>query len=53
MLKKIGEWIPDLLMIAGAAAVSVAFGMEYLPAGIAVAGLFLIGAGYLAAKGAR
>lgn len=46
-------WLPDALMLAGAASVSWGASLVYLPAGWIVAGLFLIVAGVLAVKGGR
>lgn len=39
--------LPDVLMVAGAGAISVGAGMVYLPAGWIVAGLFALAAGVL------
>lgn len=44
--------IPDLLLIAGAAAVAYGAWLAYEPAGYAVAGGFAIMGGLLLAKGA-
>lgn len=41
------NWLPDVLMLAGAGAVSVGAGMIYVPAGWIVGGLFALLAGYL------
>lgn len=51
--KAVTGWFPDALMVAGAAAVSCGAGMVYQPAGCVVAGLFLLAAGWLLARGAR
>jgi hypothetical protein len=45
--------IPDALMVAGAASISVGAGMVYTPAGFIVGGVFLLLAGWLTAKGAK
>lgn len=45
--------LPDVLMVAGAGAISVGAGMVYLPAGWIVAGLFTMAAGYLSARGGK
>ena len=37
--------LPDALLLAGSASISVGAGLAYLPAGLIVAGLFLIAAG--------
>lgn len=46
-------WLPDVLMVSGAVAVSVGTGMVYFPAGWIVAGLFSLAAGYMTARGAN
>lgn len=45
------SWLPDVLMLAGAGAVSVGAGMVYPPAGWIVGGLFALIAGYMLARG--
>lgn len=42
--------VPDVMMAAGAAGVSVGVGMIYQPAGAIVAGAFLLVAGVLCAR---
>lgn len=42
---------PDVLMVTGAGAVSYGIGMVYPPAGCVAAGIFLLVAGWLSAKG--
>lgn len=42
--------LPDLLLIGGACAVSLGFGMVYEPVGYIVGGLFALAAGVLLAK---
>lgn len=49
--KKLAGWGPDALLVAGAGAVSGGVGLVYLPAGLVVAGLFLLAAGWLLARG--
>lgn len=46
-------WLPDALMAAGAAAVSVGAGMVYQPAGWIVAGWFSLAAGVVLSRAAR
>jgi hypothetical protein len=47
------SWLPDALMIAGAAAISCGVGMVSVPAGWVVAGAFAIAAGWLTARGGK
>jgi hypothetical protein len=47
------SWLPDALMLAGAAGVSYGAGLVYPPAGWIVGGLFALSAGYLAARGGK
>ncbi len=47
----VAAWLPDALMVAGAAAVAVGAGMVYVPAGWIVGGCFAIVAGVLVARG--
>lgn len=49
--KKAAGWIPDALFITGGACLAFGAGLVYPPAGWIVAGLLLMGAGYLAARG--
>lgn len=49
--KKLADWGPDGLMVAGAVAVSGGIGLVYPPAGVIVSGLFLLAAGWLLARG--
>ena len=51
MKKVLLSFAPDVLMVAGAAAASAGVGIIFLPAGLIVAGLFLIAAGVLSARG--
>ena len=53
MLAAAAGHFPDGLMAGGAGAVSYGAGLVYVPAGWVVAGLFLMAAGYLAARGGR
>lgn len=46
-------WLPDALMVSGAAAVSAGAGMVYPPAGWIVAGVFALAAGYMSARGGK
>lgn len=46
-------WLPDVLMVAGAGAVSAGAGMVYLPAGWMVGGVFALVAGYMSARGGK
>ncbi|MGO4304201.1 hypothetical protein [Cupriavidus sp. RAF12] len=46
-------WLPDALMAAGAGSVSYGAGIVYQPAGYVSAGLFLLAAGWLAARGGK
>lgn len=46
-------WLPDVLMVAGAGAVSYGSSMVYLPAGWMVGGVFALVAGWLTARGAK
>ena len=46
-------WMPDVLMTAGAAGVTVGAWMVYRPAGWIAGGLFLLAAGWLLARGAE
>jgi len=46
-------WLPDVLMVAGAGAVSAGAGMVYQPAGSIVGGVFALVAGYKTARGGR
>ena len=48
-----GDLLPDVLMIGGAAAVSVGAGMVYSPAGWIVGGLFALAAGWIGARGGK
>lgn len=43
-------FIPDALLVAGAGALSCGAWMVYAPAGFIVAGLLLIGGGFLASR---
>ena len=45
--------LPDVLMLCGSAAVSAGVGMIHAPAGYITAGLFMLLAGYLLARGGR
>lgn len=45
--------LPDVLMIAGAGAVSVGAGMVYPPAGWVVGGLLALAGGWLMARGGK
>ena len=46
-------WLPDVLMVAGAGAVSAGAGMVYVPAGWMVGGVFALVAGYMSARGGK
>lgn len=50
---KAATWAPDVLLVAGAGAVSCGAGMVYEPAGWIVGGLFALAAGWLLSKGAK
>ncbi len=52
-MKRIIDWTPDLLMVAGAGAVAYGAGMVYLPAGFIVGGLMLAAVGWLLARGEK
>ena len=49
-MKIVAGHLPDALMIVGATAVSTGVGLVYMPAGLMVGGLFLLGAGWLLAR---
>lgn len=46
-------WLPDVLMLAGAASISAGAGMVYQPAGWMVAGVFALAGGVLLSRGAK
>lgn len=46
-------FLPDALMLGGAAGVSYAAWLVYAPAGYAVGGAFALAAGYMLARGAE
>ena len=50
-MKRFTGMLPDALMIAGAGAVAFGVGLVHVPAGFVVAGLFMLGAGWLLARG--
>lgn len=50
---KLVGWAPDVLILAGSAAISYGASLIYLPAGYIVGGLLAIAVGYLAARGAK
>lgn len=52
-MKHIINHMPDALMVAGAAGVSIGAYMVYAPAGFIVGGLFALAAGWLTAKAGR
>jgi hypothetical protein len=52
-MKRIIDWTPDLLMVAGAGAVAYGAGLVYLPAGFIVGGLLVGMAGWLMARSGR
>lgn len=47
------SWLPDALMVAGAAGISYGAGLMYLPAGWIVAGGFTLASGWLSARGGK
>jgi hypothetical protein len=47
------SWLPDALMIAGATAVSYGVGMVSVPAGWVVAGVLVMAAGWMTARGGK
>lgn len=51
--KAAAGWLPDSLMLGGAAAVSYGAGLVYQPAGWVVAGLFALAGGVLLARGGK
>ena len=53
MKRIIEAWTPDVLMLAGAAAVAYGAGLVYQPAGFIVGGAFALAAGWLLARSAK
>lgn len=57
LLQRIGKaaagWLPDVLMLGGAAAVSYGASLVYLPAGWVVGGVFGLAGGVILARGAK
>lgn len=53
MKRIIKDWLPDMLMLGGAGAVSYGVGLVYAPAGYVMGGAFSLAAGWLLAKGAK
>ena len=53
LLRHATDALPDVLMLAGAAAVAYGAGLVYAPAGYIVGGLQLAGIGWLLARGAK
>lgn len=51
--KVVAGWGPDALMTSGAGAVAYGSSLVYQPAGFVVAGLFLLAAGWLTARGSK
>lgn len=51
-MKQLASLVPDLLMVAGAVAISVGAWMIYAPAGYVVGGLLSLAAGVIMARGA-
>lgn len=49
----VAGWLPDGLLLGGAAVVSYGVGMMHRPAGLIVAGLFLLAGGWLLARGGK
>jgi hypothetical protein len=49
--KLFASLVPDALMVFGAALVSAGVGMLFLPAGVIVAGAFVLVAGVVSARG--
>lgn len=52
-LSAAGGWLPDALMVSGAAAVSGGVGMVHPASGVIVAGVFALLAGWLLSRGAK
>lgn len=46
-------WLPDVLMVAGAGAVSAGAGMVYVPAGYIVGGALAVVGGVVLARGPK
>lgn len=46
-------WLPDALMVMGAGSVSYGAGLVYQPAQYVAAGVFLLAAGWLTARGGK
>lgn len=51
--KSAANWAPDSLMVAGGAAIAHGAWLVYQPAGFIAAGVLLIAAGVLVARGAQ
>lgn len=49
----VAGWLPDILIIAGVAAISFGAWMVYEPAGFIVGGLLALAGGVLLARGAK
>lgn len=49
-MDKLIKALPDLLVIAGVAAIALGAGMVYLPAGFIVGGVLVVGMGVVASK---
>ena len=47
------SWLPDLLMLGGAAGVSYGASLMFLPAGYVVGGVLAIVGGWILARGAK
>ena len=52
-MKRIIDWMPDMLMLAGAGAVAYGAGLIYTPAGFIVGGLLAAGTGWLLARSGK
>lgn len=52
-MKRLNDWLPDALMLAGAGGIAYGAGMVYTPAGFIVAGAFALAAGWLLSRSVK
>ncbi len=52
-IKTLRGWLPDALMVGGAASMSYGAALVYMPAGWVVAGLFGLAGGILLSRGGK
>lgn len=52
-IKTLRGWLPDALMVGGAASISYGAALVYMPAGWVVAGLFGLAGGVLLSRGGK